>query len=65
MKVRIQGTKDECLTFAEDMKHYYDVRYISGFYANTRKNNYSKEGRLYCEFNMTTYNPETGKTITI
>lgn len=65
MKVRIQGTEEECLSFAEDMKHYYDVRYISTFYANTRNNKYSKEGRIYCEFNMTTFDPESGTTKTI
>lgn len=49
MKIRVQGTEEECRSFAEDMKKFYDVRSISAFYANRRNNHYSNEGRLYCE----------------
>ena len=49
MKIRIQGSEEECCSFVEYMKRFYDVRYVSTFYANTRKNHYSNEGRLYCE----------------
>ena len=49
MKIRIQGTEEECRSFAKDMKKIYDVRSISAFYANRRNNQYSNEGRLYCE----------------
>lgn len=53
MKIRIMGTPEECETFkkliiATVPKQY--IRSISGFYANRRNNEYSNEGRIYCEF---------------
>ena len=47
MKIRIEGTKEECLKLADDLSLYYDIRSISEFYPNTRKNTFSKEGRMY------------------
>lgn len=65
MKIRITGTKEECLTFAEDLEMYYEVRNISEFYPNTRKNIKSKEGRIYIEAILKVYDPKNKTSITI
>lgn len=65
MKIRITGTKEECQTFADDLELYYEVRSVSDFYPNTRKNIRSKEGRIYIEANLKIFDPKNNSTITI
>lgn len=53
MKIRIMGTPQECETFRQLIlatvpKQY--IRSISSFYPNRRQNEFSNEGRIYCEF---------------
>ncbi len=50
MKIRIQGTENECASFAADLKRLYNVRSISTFYPNRgNKTAFTTEGRVYCE----------------
>lgn len=65
MKLRITGTEKECLTFADDLELYYEVRFVSEFYPNTRKNIKSKEGRIYIEAYLKMYDTDNGSIVTI
>lgn len=50
MKIRIQGTEEECTAFAENLKRLFDVSSISTFYPNRGgKTAFTTEGRVYCE----------------
>ncbi len=60
MKMRLTGTEQEIDKYVEDLKMYYDVISVSGFYPNTRKVKESKEGRCYAEIRLY-YIDENGK----
>ena len=52
MKLRIMGTKEECVAMVQLIRQTVPTEYIrsiSAFYPN-RRQTFSNEGRVYCEF---------------
>ena len=52
MKLRIMGTKEECMVMVNLIRSTVPDEYIkniSSFYPN-RRQTFSNEGRVYCEF---------------
>lgn len=52
MKMRIMGTREECAAMVQLIRETVPkeyIRSISNFYPN-RRQTYSNEGRVYCEF---------------
>ena len=49
MKIRITGTREESINFANELSKYFDITSISAFYPNNRKCLFSNEGRIYIE----------------